>query len=429
MKIRFYQDIPYRLATAEGGAAPAEGGDAGGSPPPQGDTPPPEDPNLMDALDVQGDEGDDADGDAGGDAGREDDAAAKAAAAAAAAKTADEKAAQAKAEADKAKAAKAKSAATKAKAKAQEEPKWFEADIQDATLRAYAEAFDSRDALVETLTAFQDALGLKPADDWRASIEDEKLREHANRFQSPADAVQKHFELRQKLSTALIPPGKKAPKAEQEAFATRLAKALGVPEKPEDYEFPEPPKGTELTEDQTASRENWAQFFHDIHLPKTQASAILKKFTEETEAGEAALREADKKNADVTTAQLKSEWGNDFDSNTALASRAGRELFGDDYDSVLGATLENGSLLMDTPFMLRMLARIGREMSEGSMDVLTAGEKETINDQIEDLRSRSAEAMNEGKTRLANELYQQEQALLNKISGRQPIVGDSGRSV
>ena len=71
--------------------------------------------------------------------------------------------------------------------------------------------------------------------------------------------------------------------------------------------------------------------------------------------------------------------------------------------------------------MLRALSRIGREMTEGSMDIMTDAEKETIDDQVTDMRKRAAEAKESGDTRLANKLFQKEQELLAKVVGKSSL--------
>ena len=163
----------------------------------------------------------------------------------------------------------------KGKKASAEDPKWFEDGIADLKLRKFASGFETQDALMETIGGLQKALGVEPVKDWRKAIEDKQLREHADRFASPADVVKHHLELRQKLSAALIPPGKGASKEDREVFASRLSKMLGVPETPEGYEFPAPAEGVQLTDAEKTSRTNWAGFFHQIHLPALDAAVRL----------------------------------------------------------------------------------------------------------------------------------------------------------
>ncbi len=312
---------------------------------------------------------------------------------------------------------------TKGAGEEEENTKWFEETITDESLRKFAGEFETQDALMEAMSGLQKALGMESVKDWRKGIEDEKLQEHASRFTSPADVVKHHLELRQKLSSALIPPGKGASKEDKEVFASRLSKMLGVPEKPEDYEFPALEKGVELTDDEKQSRTEWAGFFHQIHLPKPMASAILSQIAKKSVEDKEAVKVADDRFAEKSTAQLEAEWGEDYDVNRTSSVRAARELFGDEFDSVMQAEMSNGRLLMDSTFMLRGLARIGREMDAGSMDVMTDSEKETIDDQVLDVRQRAADAKDEGNTRLANKLFKEEQELLSKVVGKKPIVG------
>jgi hypothetical protein len=52
---------------------------------------------------------------------------------------------------------------------------------------------------------------------------------------------------------------------------------------------------------------------------------------------------------------------------------------------------------------------------------------ETLDDQISELRDKQAAAQAKGESKLANKLYQQEQALLDK-KDNSPIVGSRGRA-
>lgn len=382
-----------------------------------------DDLNLLDALNVE-EGGGEEEGKGGGD-----EAAAKAEADKAAADEAAKAEADAKAKADEedAAAAKAKSE-EKGKGDEEDDAKWYQENITDDNLVKFADQFESRDALLETVANIQKALGIEPTKDWLQSIGDEKLRDHAARFTSPTDMAKAHLDLRTQLSQALVFPGKNASKEDREAFAGKLAKMLGVPKTPEGYEFPAPEKGVEVTEADKLAQTSWAKFFHEIHLPKKHADAILARFAEETKEGEAALAKEDERFAEKTEAELQREWGDQYDTNKTLAMRAGQELFGESFEDIMAAEMANGRMLMDSAFMLRGLAKIGREMSEGNVDVMTDQERETIDDQIKDVRQRAADAQSKGDTRLANKLFAQEQELLKKVVGNKPIVGAQSRT-
>lgn len=299
------------------------------------------------------------------------------------------------------------------------EDAWY-ASLDNEGLRTAAGEFESRDDFLK-------ALGIQSGEDWRDSITDDDLREHASRFGSIADVVRGNLDLRQQVSGALLFPSKSASKEERQTFATQLNKMLGVPEDANGYEFPALPEGEDLSDDVKTSRGNWAKLFHDIHLPKPMATAILNRFHEEVEEGQENLRVADERYAEATVAELKTEYGDEYDANREIATRAAETLFGDDHEGVMRAKLSNDRLIMDSPFMIRMLVRIGREINEGPSELLTSSERDTLEDQVTDVRKRAADAKDRGETRLANKLFADEQALLRKLIPNQSVVG-AGRN-
>src|SRR3546814_9862421 len=89
------------------------------------------------------------------------------------------------------------------------------------------------------------------------------MKKHAERFNSPEDLVKGHMELRQKLSKAVVPPGRDA---DEEAVAA-YRKAIGVPEKAEGYKF-EMPDGAEQTEADKAFHQAMAETFHGENVDR-----------------------------------------------------------------------------------------------------------------------------------------------------------------
>ena len=64
-----------------------------------------------------------------------------------------------------------------------------------------------------------------------------------------------------------------------------------------------------------------------------------------------------------------------------------------------------------------------------SWDVaLSESERDTIDDQIRELRGQIEDAQAKGDSKRANQLYQREQALIAKKDGRAPVVGAAGRA-
>ncbi len=264
--------------------------------------------------------------------------------------------------------------------------------------------------------------------DWTADLPDE-LKETAKRFTSKADAVRAINDLRKRESQVRV-PGKNAT---PEEIAT-YHKAIGIPEKPEEYEFSDLPEGLELTEEVKASRAEWAKHFQSLGIPKATAKEISRLANEESLRELKAVKEADEAFVKQQEAALRSEWkGEEYERNKTLANRAFTELAsrtGLNIEDLTKIETKDGRFLMDRVEIVKMFAAIGREMSEGTVGPsLTETEKDTVDDQIRGIRQQVAEAQSVGDSKRANKLYQQEQALIAKREGSKAIVGARGRMV
>jgi hypothetical protein len=266
------------------------------------------------------------------------------------------------------------------------------------------------------------------ADDWRSDLPDD-LKETANRFASKADALRAIENMRKRESQVRV-PGKNAT---PEEIAT-YQKAIGIPEKPELYEFPDLPEGMELTDQVKASRAEWSQRFHGLGIPKETAKALSKLVNEDAMRDAAAQVQADKDFATKQEQALRNEWkGDDYERNKTLANRAFSELAnrtGLKLDELTKIETKDGRFLMDRADIVRMFATIGREMAEGTLGpTLTESEKDSVEEQIRGVRNQVAEAQAAGDSKRANKLYQQEQALIAKRDGSKSVVGSRGRMV
>jgi hypothetical protein len=272
------------------------------------------------------------------------------------------------------------------------------------------------------------AAGEGEAADWRAGIKDEALRKHADRFTSLEEMTRANVDARQKLSRAIIPPGKGA--ADEDVAAYR--KAIGVPEAADGYEFPEIPKEA-MTDEIVAERGRWAERFHNMNVPAETAKALATAVLEEQAAAFEAQKKADAKFAEESEAELKAEWGASFDANKAAgvsAIRAMADRAGVEPEDILNIETKEGKFLSDDPRMVKIFSTIGRELiAEGSIDPhISADAAAKIDDEISTLREKQSEASAKGDNRAANRFYQQEQALLEKRGKAQPIVGADGRA-
>lgn len=263
--------------------------------------------------------------------------------------------------------------------------------------------------------------------DWTADLPDD-LKETGKRFASKADAVRSIIDLRKRESQVRV-PGKDAKPEEIAAYH----KAIGVPDKPEAYEFFDA-EGFEVTDEVKAERAEWGKRFQALGISKDAAKKLSQFVTEDQQRSYDNLIASDKKFAEEQEAALRAEWkGEEYERNKTLANNAFREVAnrtGLNLEALTKIETKDGRLLMDRADMVRMFAAIGREMAEGTLGpTLTDTEKDTVDDQIRGVRDQITEAQASGDSKRANKLYQQEQALIAKRSGNKTIVGGRGRMV
>jgi len=260
--------------------------------------------------------------------------------------------------------------------------------------------------------------------DWRASFKNADAKKFAESSTDPEHLAMRALEMRQKLATAIVLPGKDA---KPEDVAT-FRKALGVPETIEGYKFPEIP-AENLTDAVKQSRADWAKTFHEHNVPAPVAEALIAKVAAEAAAEAAAQVAADKAHAEKTTAELKAEWGADYDVNMTYANRAAVQLFDAKFDEAKTIETKDGRFLLDHPLMARLLAKVGREMAEGGLGgVLTDAQREGADAELKTVRAQMAEAQGKGDSKEANRLYQKELSILARTQPNHGIVGANGRA-
>lgn len=274
-------------------------------------------------------------------------------------------------------------------------------------------------------TASTETTAAPSVDDWRAPIEDKELRKVADRFASPADMAKAVSDLRKRESTSIRLPGKDASDEDVAAYKA----AIGVPENVDGYEFALP-EGREATDDDKAFQSAAGEVFHKLNISAEQATGLNAWWNEFQAQAEAAQTEADKAFAAETEAALRKEWpGQEFDRNKVFADRAATELFGDTIEQVREIETKDGKFVLDHPALVKVLARVGREMDEGKLgSVISEGDRDAIDTQIADLDKKIEVAQRSGDRETANRLYQQQLALTQKIVGNQGIVGAEGRA-
>ncbi len=259
---------------------------------------------------------------------------------------------------------------------------------------------------------------------WRDLIEDEKLQKHAERFTSVDALVQANLESRQKLSKSIVPPGEDA--GEEDVTAYR--EALGVPKDVDGYEFLLP-DGVERTDAMMDSEDTWANLFLDNNIPKATADVLVNEFRGEIEKMMGQKAEMDDAYTKQSEESMRKEWAEDYDKNIIFASRASEALLGDDFEEARHIETSDGRFILDNPILVRMFAKLGRDMGEGALgSVATEGEKETLMEQANTYRDKRKDAYAKGNHAEARKWDEKERLALDKLHGGGAIVGTDTRT-
>ena len=248
--------------------------------------------------------------------------------------------------------------------------------------------------------------------DWRGLITDPDVKKEAEQANDLNAFGKRLVDMRKQLSQSIKVPGKDASEEELAKFN----KAIGVPDDPSAYEFPEV---EDISEEQQQSREVWAQRFHELKIPKQQAEKLVQLVHEDEQKALEAQNEADENFAKEQTETLKKEWGGDYKRNTEYASRALQkvsESAGVDFESLRNMELKSGRYLMDDANMLRILSTIGREMGEGTLGPVSEDDMKTIEQEIAQKDKEMREAQSRGDNRTADAKYREQQELYGKLA-------------
>lgn len=216
---------------------------------------------------------------------------------------------------------------------------------------------------------------------WDANLPDDLKASAAAlaKYPNPLELMRGHVNASKLIGqkTALKAPAPDAKPEEVAKFNAQIREVLGVPAKAEEYKLTKPdnlPQGLSWDE---AKVGDWQKFFHDANIPPAVADKIVAKqaaeIASQAEAGKGKLDQWVKSQE----AELRKEWGADFDANLGLAAKAA---------SIAGFDLNDSELGNNAKFVKAMLT-VSRLISP---DKLVGGDKAaTVMDgaaQAEDIR-------------------------------------------
>ncbi len=256
---------------------------------------------------------------------------------------------------------------------------------------------------------------------WRESIKDEEIRKHTERFTDVEALAKGHKDLRAKLSSAIVKPGKDASDEDRAAYR----KSMGVPETADEYKIMQAAEGKEFPDSLKASIDKWQKTFHDLDVPLETANKLIATMIEETKLGSEDYEKAKEKFAKDSEDALIKEWGkDDYEINKKIADHAGRNLLSEEkYDVLKDTLMQDGKPFMDSPIGIELLAAVGREMQEGGIrDFVTEGnDPKDLDKQIETARANANKYNDQNSSdynrKKANE-WDQEEGRLEDIKAR-----------
>lgn len=269
----------------------------------------------------------------------------------------------------------------------------------------------------------------KPNGEWREGIEDEKIREWAGRFTSPAEAAKTAYELRQKLAGSVTVPGEKATDEERGAFL----KALGVPEAADGYEITLPDsmpeeerKAEETTQIMNGLRERIHAVAQQDPRPQAVAQAALDYYFELIAAQNAQADKDAEREKDEGEANLKKAWGADHERNKNIIGQMmtdGSDLNNElgingDFVNFLQTEVMDGVALGNHPMMAQFLAHVGSRFVEDRQRLgMTASDVEASEKKLDELTEQAHAAHAAGKTDEAKRLFAERDKLSDKMYG------------
>lgn len=271
------------------------------------------------------------------------------------------------------------------------------------------------------------------------AIPDEKIKNVLGRMTSLTDAGKALIDLRTEMSQRIKVPDATATDEDKAKFR----KALGVPDKPEEYLKaavtaldPPPPKPGEtpdpnarpLSDADRMVLEAVAPIFHEEGVPPAAFNRAAARFLEISRQAEGELVQRINEFGAASERELKREWGSDYERNTNLANRVGEVVGGPTFKAFLNETvLPGGKLLGDHPAMVRFLATLGRRTDEGELQINNTPEtRQSIQEQIAKLNTE----VPPGSANYTTKAHQDKlQELYAQLHGRGSIVGASGRQL
>lgn len=232
--------------------------------------------------------------------------------------------------------------------------------------------------------------------DWFAG-NDEKMRKHLNRFDSPLGIYKQWRYLDQRRNDGRLMPAR--PDTEDESQLAAWRKQVGAPDSPDGY-LADLPAELNISEgDEAALKEVFATM-HSEGIPTGQAKAVVAKYYEMVAKGLEERSAADRDIRARAEDELRSEWGPEYRQNlnaigVLMESHGDTDLF----NWMQEARGPDGARLGDNPKAIKFLAGIAREIHPDGFVTVTPGAGMTRSQAMADEMSQLETEMRDTKGR------------------------------
>lgn len=179
----------------------------------------------------------------------------------------------------------------------------------------------------------------------------------AGRYQSPAEFAKSYLELR---NTAIFVPKDDAKPEAWDAVYDRL----GRPKAATDYKWNHLPDAPALDEGEQEVRNGFAPVMHRLGINQRQADGVIQWHDQQRKVQTDAMIARANTTTETNIKTLKAEWGPDYDRNVSYHQTALRHYAGNDFKTVAGLRLADGTFVADHPAIARMMSKIGSERAE-----------------------------------------------------------------
>jgi hypothetical protein len=201
----------------------------------------------------------------------------------------------------------------------------------------------------------------EPGAPWYASLPDEHLRRwaQAKGWKDALSAVESNYNLERMIGAEragrmVAVPGENASEEEVRNFRARI----GVPENAEGYALAVPEGAPE---DFARTAAGW---MHEAGIPARSAGVLAQRWNEHLAQSQAQEQARVRAQSENELAQLKSEWGGQFDANADRARRAALHFLPAPDGQARAQLMGKMEQSLGTATFLRFMAKVGLGLSE-----------------------------------------------------------------